>query len=79
MSWRSYQQGITGDRCPLTSRGAYQPKHNPMIYFDDVTDGNKPEAKRCIEHVRPLAELRDHLEKGDVARYNGAIPDQCNE
>lgn len=79
VSWRSYQQGITGERCPLTSRGAYQPKHNPMIYFDDVTDGNSPDAKRCIDHVRPLAELRDHLKKGDVARYNFIIPDQCND
>ena len=79
VSWRSYQQGITGERCPLTSRGAYQPKHNPMIYFDDVTDGNNPESKRCIEHVRPLAELKDHLDKGDVARYNFIIPDQCND
>ena len=79
VSWRSYQQGITGDRCPLTSRGAYQPKHNPMIYFDDVTDGNKSAAKRCIEHVRPLAELRAHLKSGGVARYNFIIPDQCND
>lgn len=79
VSWRSYQQGITGEHCPLTSRGAYQPKHNPMIYFDDVTDGNKPGAKRCIEHVRPLAELQDHLKNGGVARYNFIIPDQCND
>ncbi len=79
VSWRSYQQGVTGERCPLTSRGAYQPKHNPMIYFDDVTDGNSPESKRCIEHVRPLAELPDRLEKGDVAHYNFLIPDQCND
>ena len=79
VTWRSYQQGITGDRCPLEARGGYKPKHNPMIYFDDVTDGNNPEARRCIKHVRPLTELWDHLKSGDTARYNFIIPDQCND
>jgi phospholipase C len=79
VSWRTYQQGIAGDRCPLAARGEYQPKHNPMIYFNDVTDGNDPRSKHCIDHVRPLTELRDDLENSAVARYNFIIPDQCND
>jgi len=79
VSWRSYQQGIRGDRCPLKARGHYRPKHNPMIYFDDVSDGNNPRARRCIRHVRPLRELTDHLARDQVARYNFIVPDQCHD
>lgn len=79
VSWRSYQQGIRGDRCPLTAHGHYRPKHDPMVYFDDVTDGNKPHARRCIRHVRPLREMREDLARDTVARYNFIAPDQCHD
>src|SRR5437763_974454 len=32
ISWKSYQEGIDGTRCPLRSQGRYAPKHNPMIF-----------------------------------------------
>ena len=38
ISWKSYQEGISGTVCPLTGSGLYAPKHNPMVYFDDVTN-----------------------------------------
>ena len=79
ISWRTYQQGIRGDRCPLADHGDYRPKHNPMIYFDDVTDGNDPRAARCIRHVRPLRELTDDLARNTVARYNFIAPDLCHD
>jgi hypothetical protein len=41
ISWKSYQEGISGNDCPLAGRGLYAPKHNPMIYFDDVTGGQR--------------------------------------
>src|SRR5919202_1696458 len=37
ISWRAYQEGISGTACPLTRNGAYAPRHNPFVYFDDVT------------------------------------------
>src|SRR5258706_346164 len=30
ISWKSYQEGISGTVCPLTGNGLYAPKHNPM-------------------------------------------------
>ena len=46
ISWKSYQEDIDGGSCPLSGTGNYAPKHNPMIFFDDVsgTDCNDPNA-----------------------------------
>jgi hypothetical protein len=79
VSWRSYQEGIDGTTCPLTNRGLYAPKHNPMVFFDDVTNGNDPASPRCIAHVRPYAELARDLAAGTVARYNFITPDLCHD
>ncbi|HVU01077.1 MAG TPA: alkaline phosphatase family protein [Polyangiaceae bacterium] len=79
ISWRSYQEDIPGDRCPLEPVGMYAPKHNPMVFFDDVTDGNDPRSARCIGHVRPLAELETDLAKGTTPRYAFVTPNQCND
>lgn len=79
VSWRSYQQGIRGDRCPLRAHGDYRPKHNPMVYFDDVSDRNDAAPRRCIRHVRPLRELTGHLERDTTARYNFISPDLCHD
>jgi phospholipase C len=88
VSWRSYQEDIAGDVCPLTSVGQYKPKHNPMVFFDDVTNANDPMAPRCIEHVRPLVntptegsggDFESDLAKGIVARYNFITPNQCGD
>src|SRR6266536_2874572 len=42
ISWKTYQESISGTTCPLTSIYPYAPKHNPFIYFDDVTNTNDP-------------------------------------
>jgi phosphatidylinositol-3-phosphatase len=79
ISWKSYQQGIDGSQCPVESRELYAAKHDPFVFFDDVTDGNNPRSANCIAHVRPLQELTADLQGGPVARYNFVIPDLCND
>jgi phospholipase C len=79
ISWTSWQEDITGTECPLTSIAKYAPKHNPMIFFDDVTDKNSPTSKYCIEHVRPYTELAAALTAGTVPRYNFITPSLCND
>jgi len=71
VSWKSYQEGIAGDACPLTASGFYDPKHNPMVFFDDV----RP---TCVAHVRPYAELAKDL-AGQTADYNFITPNLCND
>jgi phospholipase C len=79
VSWKSYQEDIAGDVCPLTGVMNYAPKHNPMVFFDDVTNTNDPMAPRCLSHVRPLTELTTDLTGSTVARYNFITPNQCND
>src|SRR5262249_51850674 len=77
--WTSYQEGIDGLECPLTDQGHYAPKHNPMVFFDDVTDGNDPHSAHCIAHVRPLTELIPALQSDAIARYVFITPDLCHD
>lgn len=79
ISWRSYQEGIAGDTCPLKSDGLYAPKHNPMVFFDDVTNKNDPNSDYCISHVRPFNELAEDISQGNVAHYNFIAPNLCND
>lgn len=79
VSWRSYQESIQPGLCPIASSGRYGAKHNPMMFFDDVTDGRNPYSKYCIEHVKPYEELARDLEAGNVARYNFITPNMCSD
>jgi hypothetical protein len=79
ISWTSYQEDISGSTCPLVPSGLYAPKHNPMIFFDDVTNTNDPQSATCMAHVRPYAELATNLQRGTVARYNFITPNLCND
>ncbi len=77
--WKAYQEGISGKVCPLVSAGRYAAKHNPMVFFDDVTDGNRRDSANCIAHVRPYNELAVDLEQNRAARYNFITPDECDD
>jgi hypothetical protein len=79
LSWKSYQEDITGDVCPFKSTGLYAVRHNPMVFFDDVTGGNDPHSAYCIAHVRPYTELAPDLAAGKVADYNFVTPNLCHD
>jgi hypothetical protein len=79
ISWKTYQEGIDGTECPLQSRGFYAAKHNPFVFFDDVTDGLNAHSSKCISHMRPLTELPTDLQSGGLARYVFITPDLCND
>ena len=79
VTWKSYQEDISGTDCPLVSVKAYKPKHNPMVFFDDVTETNNPMSKKCIDHNRPLPEFEQDLKNGKVAQYNFVTPNMCHD
>jgi hypothetical protein len=82
VSWKTYQEAIPSGWCPLSSRGPYGAKHNPFVFFDDVTDARNPYSQHCIDHVRPYSELAGTLASdaaGAVAQYNFITPDMCND
>jgi hypothetical protein len=73
--WRAYEQGITGTGCPLETVGNFAPRHDPTLYFRDVT-GN---VAYCRAHERPLPQLLTDLTRNRVARYNFITPDLCHD
>jgi len=79
VSWKAYQEGISGMTCPLTNVGEYVVRHDPFVYFDDVTEANNSSAPYCIAHVRPYAEWAGDLNAGTVARYNFITPNVCDD
>jgi phosphatidylinositol-3-phosphatase len=79
ITWTSYQEDISGTVCPLTSVAKDAPKHNPMVYFDDVTNVNSPSSAYCIANVRPYTELTTDLQNNAVTRYNFITPNLCDD
>ncbi len=79
ISWKAYQEDIPGTDCPLTKVGKYAPKHNPFVFFQDVTDNNSPSSAYCITHTRPMTELTKDLVNNTTARYNYITPNLCND
>ena len=87
ISWKAYEENINGTDCPLVNEGErnasgnqfYATKHDPFVYFDDVTGNQSPGSAYCIAHVRPYTELAADLENNTVARYNFITPNLCDD
>jgi len=79
ISWRTYQEDISGAYVPLTSTNLYAPRHNPFVYFDDVTGTNNKYYSYGIAHIRPYEELWRDLTNNTVARYNFITPNVCHD
>ena len=43
ISWKTYQEDIIGTVVPLTAINGYVPRHNPFVFFDDITGTNDPD------------------------------------
>jgi hypothetical protein len=79
ISWKTYQEDIAGDVVPLTATNGYVPRHNPFVYFDDLTGTNNPGDPFGVAHNRPCSELAGDLTNNLVARYNFITPDLCDD
>jgi hypothetical protein len=77
--WRAYDENISGKDCPLSNKYPYAVRHNPFVYFDDVTNHNNVDSAYCIEHIRPFEELARDLTNNSVARYNFITPNVCDD
>jgi hypothetical protein len=82
-SWRTYQEvekGAVAGSCLLHPDGNYVPRHNPFIFFEDVTGSPPQETSAiCKEHIRPYAALATDLVKNDMADYVFITPDLCHD
>jgi hypothetical protein len=79
ISWKTYQEDIDGTYVPLLSTNDYAARHNPFVYFDDVTGTNDPNHAYGIMHIRPYTEFATDLASNTVARYNFLKPNLCHD
>lgn len=79
ISWKTYQEDISGTNVPLSTSGEYAARHDPFVYFDDVTGTNNPNYAYGIAHIRPFTELAGDLASNTVARYNFITPNVCDD
>jgi hypothetical protein len=81
-TWMSYQEGLnsTTGACPIAASGRYAPKHDPFIFFRDVS-GSTPSKTNafCAAHHKALTQLATDLASNTVAAYNFITPDLCND
>ncbi|PYM13846.1 MAG: hypothetical protein DME18_08035, partial [Verrucomicrobia bacterium] len=75
ITWKAYQESISGTGCPAASSGLYAAYHNPFVYFDDIYLN----ATNCTNHIRPYTELARDLTNNTVARYNFITPNLCDD
>ena len=79
ISWKSYQEDIDGNTVPLTATNLYAPKHNPMVFFDDVTGTNNARDPFGLAHIRPYPELAQDLTNGTAPRYCFITPNLVDD
>ncbi len=79
ISWKAYQEDIPAGTCPLKSGGGYAAKHNPFVFFNDVTNNLDPASAYCISHIVPFTQLATDLQHNTVAQYNFITPNLCND
>jgi phospholipase C len=79
ISWKAYQEGISGSNCPRTDSYPYVVHHDPFVYFDDVTNNQSSSSSYCTAHVVPYTKLATDLDANTVARYNFIKPDVCHD
>jgi phosphatidylinositol-3-phosphatase len=78
ISWKSYQEDISGTVCPLSPVARYDPRHNPFVFFDDNTGNGDVKDAFCIAHNRPYSELAGDLLNDTTPSYVFITPNLCN-
>jgi hypothetical protein len=85
VTWRTYQEDIdakTTGLCPIVSSGLYAAKHNPFVFFQDVS--GKPPSKNnayCQKHTKPYiaTAFAADLAANTMANYVFITPNLCHD
>jgi hypothetical protein len=77
--WMSYQQGITSNTCPINSTGVFAAKHDPFLFFKDVS-GSPPSASNplCAAHHKAYTDFAHDLQTG-ISGYVFITADLCHD
>lgn len=82
VTWMTYQEGQnskTGS-CPIASSKLYAAKHNPFVFFQDVS--GRPPSKTnvyCSAHSKPFSSLAADLAANSIASYVFITPNLCHD
>jgi phospholipase C len=80
--WMTYQEGLswTTGSCPIVSSGFYAAKHNPFVFFRDVSGSPPSQANAyCAAHSKPYSAFAADLAAGRIASYVFITPDLCHD
>lgn len=81
LTWMTYQEDMPNvGQCPIISVFPYAAKHNPFVFFRDVS-GNPPSktAAYCIEHTKPYSSFAADLAANNIANYVFITPNLCHD
>jgi hypothetical protein len=82
VTWMAYQEGqnTTTGNCPIVSSGFYAAKHDPFVFFKDVS-GNPPSKTNayCVAHSKPYSSFAADLAANNIADYVFITPNLCND
>ncbi len=82
VTWMTYQEDINSKtgQCPIVSSFPYAPKHNPFVFFQDVS-GNPPRKDNefCKMHTRPYTAFAADLAANKLANYVFITPNLCHD
>ncbi|HEY1986191.1 MAG TPA: alkaline phosphatase family protein [Terracidiphilus sp.] len=87
ISWKAYDEDISGTVCPINNAGPvdsnggqlYASRHDPFVYFDDQTNSLNLNSAICIQHIRPFTQLAADLAANKQASYNFITPNLCDD
>jgi phospholipase C len=81
LTWKAYMESM-GQPCGMGESYPYMPKHDPFVYFDDITGWNGTaygDSTRCQQHVVDYSEFAKDLASGNVPTYVFITPDMQND
>lgn len=81
-TWLAYQEGInsTTGACPIGGSGNYVPKHDPFIFFRDVSGATPSKTNAfCAAHHKAITALATDMTNDTVAAYNFITPNLCHD
>jgi len=79
-SWVTYQESVPTGTCPIASPFPYAARHNPFVFFQDVS-GSPPSSTNlyCIQHTKPYSLLSNDLLAGNIPGYVFITPNLCHD
>jgi phosphatidylinositol-3-phosphatase len=79
LSWKAYEESMPSG-CPITSSGNYAAKHDPFVFFTDVS-GNPPSSTNaaCASHVVPFSTLASDVQNNTLPSYSYITPNLCDD